>query len=258
MRNLKSIVSSLLVLVMCLSVVAFQPMEAKAWGETFIIDPGHGGTDPGACAYGRQEAADVLFLSMRVGQIISSVNSVTYTRTTDVFVSLQGRCDIANGNGNAYFCSIHRNAGGGTGVETYYATNGSFASAVMAQSVNDRLAACAPWGNNRGVKTANYTVIKNTSMPAILVEVGFIDTPADNDVFVNYFEQIAQAIANGLLAMVGQSAGSSPAPAPTPVDNKLNGHSPIDLGENFVAFIRNTVTGRYITEFFGNVILADA
>jgi hypothetical protein len=238
--NSKGIISALLVFVMCISMISFNPIEAEAYGETFIIDPGHGGSDPGACAYGRAEAADVLRLSFRVGELISPVASVTYTRTTDVFISLQGRCDIANGNGNQYFCSIHRNAGGGTGVETYHMTGSGATSVNMAYEVNNRLASAAPW-RNRGVKNAYFTVITNTNMPAILAEVGFIDTEFDNQMFDEHFEDIAYAIAGGLLAMIGQTPGE-------PINKQLEGRDPVDIGGNFYAHVRQSATGLYLTD----------
>ncbi len=249
MKNIKSLISAVLVMIMCLSVVAIDAPTVKAAGETFILDAGHGGSDPGACAHGRAEAADVLAMTMRVGEIMSAVTSVAYTRTGDYFVSLQGRCDIANGNGNSYFCSIHRNSGGGTGVETYYMTGGDATSARMAAEVNDRLAAIGGW-RNRGVKTAYFTVITNTWMPAILAEVGFIDSTFDNDIFVAYNEDLCYAIANGLLAMIGANAGSG-------YNKKLEGYDPVDMGADFYAHIRQTATGLYVTDKDYNVSVSE-
>lgn len=171
----------------------------------FILDPGHGGSDPGACALGRQEAADVLDLSIRVAKLIDGAGSTcSLTRVTDVTQSLATKVSIANSGSFSYFLSIHRNAGGGKGVETYYYTSGSTTSKNLATSVQNAVIATGLW-TNRGVKTANYYVVRYTNMAAALVEMGFIDTANDNTIFANNMDTHARAIANGLLAMVGKS-----------------------------------------------------
>ena len=174
---------------------------------TFILDPGHGGSDPGACSLGREEAADVLDLSIRVAKLIdASGSSCSLTRVTDATQSLATKVSIANSGSFTYFLSIHRNAGGGRGVETYYYSGLSASStgAKLATSVQNSVIGTGLW-TNRGVKTASFYVIKNTSMAAALVEMGFIDTASDNTIFVNNINTHAKAIANGLLAMVGKS-----------------------------------------------------
>lgn len=177
----------------------------------FILDPGHGGTDPGACALGREEAADVLDLSIRVAKYIDGSGSTcSLTRVTDVTQSLATKVSIANSGSFTYFLSIHRNAGGGKGVETFYYSGLSSTStgAKLATSVQNAVIGTGLW-TNRGVKTASYYVIKNTSMAAALVEMGFIDTATDNTIFANNLDTHAKAIANGLLAMVGKSVTGS-------------------------------------------------
>jgi N-acetylmuramoyl-L-alanine amidase len=85
---------------------------------TVVIDAGHGGTDPGAVYQGRQEKVDTLRLAFSVGELVSKVDSMKYTRTTDANTPLTTRRDRAHADGSGrYFVSIHRNAGGGTGVE---------------------------------------------------------------------------------------------------------------------------------------------
>lgn len=177
---------------------------------TFILDPGHGGSDPGACSLGREEAADVLDLSIRVAKLIDASGSTcSLTRVTDATQSLATKVSIANSGSFTYFLSIHRNAGGGRGVETYYYSGLSASStgAKLATSVQNSVIGTGLW-TNRGVKTASFYVIKNTSMAAALVEMGFIDTASDNTIFANNLDTHARAIANGLLAMVGKSVSS--------------------------------------------------
>lgn len=178
---------------------------------TFILDPGHGGSDPGAILDSRHEADDVLRLSKRVAElIIGAGETVAFTRTTDVDVSLANRCSIANSGSFTYFLSIHRNAGGGKGIETYYYSGSSSTStgAKLATSVQNSMWNSGIWTSNRGVKTANFYVVKNTSMAAALAEVGFIDSTTDNSIFDANFETLAKSIANGLLAMVGKSVNT--------------------------------------------------
>lgn len=173
----------------------------------FIIDPGHGGTDPGACSGTRHEADDVLNLSIAVAKLIDQSGSTcSLTRVTDVTQSLSTKVSIANSGSFTYFLSIHRNAGGGKGIETYYYSglSSTSTSAKLATSVQNAMVAVGCW-TNRGVKTASYYVTRYTNMASALTEVGFIDTATDNTIFDNYFDANAKAIANGLLAMVGKS-----------------------------------------------------
>jgi len=178
---------------------------------TFILDPGHGGNDPGALLGNRHEADDVLRLSKRVAElVIAAGEGCAFTRVTDITLSLAERCSIANSGSFTYFLSIHRNAGGGKGIETYYYSGSSATStgAKLATSVQNSMVNSGIWTANRGVKTAEFYVIKNTNMPAALAEVGFIDSTVDNDIFDKHFETLAVSIANGLLAMVGKSVNT--------------------------------------------------
>ncbi len=222
---MKKYISWVLALCMVLSLVAFVPSwdikaDAAAYNinggtqtsATFIIDPGHmgaSGGDPGACALGRQEADDVLAMSLKVGRIIiNSGASVSFTRVTSMAQSLSAKCAQANNGSFSYFVSVHRNAGGGTGMETYYYT-GSTASYNLAEAINSRVVNATGW-RNRGLKSGNHlAVVNGTNMPACLLELGFIDTAADNTIFVNYNDAIANAIADGMLSMVGMSATPS-------------------------------------------------
>ncbi len=218
---MKKCISFALVLCMVLTALVFVPAaEIKAGAAayninggtqttaTFIIDPGHkgsGGGDPGACALGRQEADDVLAISLKIGRlIINSGESVSFTRVTDLNQSLSAKCSQQKNGNFKYFVSVHRNAGGGTGVETFYNTNKS-GSYELAEAINTRIANAVGW-RNRGVKNGNHlAVINGTTVPQCLIELGFIDTAADNTVFVNQNDAIAKAVANGMLSRVNKS-----------------------------------------------------
>ena len=86
-----------------------------------MIDPGHGGGDPGAVGNGLREKDLTLDISKRIRRILENEFDATVymTRETDVFVELGERADIANKAGVDFFLSVHINAGGGTGFETY-------------------------------------------------------------------------------------------------------------------------------------------
>ncbi|MBE6678423.1 MAG: hypothetical protein E7597_06490 [Ruminococcaceae bacterium] len=223
---MKRIISIVLSLCFVLSVVAVMPaddlfLKANAAlsvsggtlnSATFIIDPGHGGSDPGACNGSRQEAADVLRLSLRVAQLINANgSSCALTRVTDVTQSLATKYGIANAGSFTYFVSIHRNSGGGVGIESYYYSGLSSTStgAKLCTTIHNSMVNSGVWTKNRGVKTGNFAVIRETNMAATLLEVGFIDSATDNSIFDAHFETIAVSIANGMLAMIGKSVSNT-------------------------------------------------
>lgn len=124
-----------------------------------------------------------------------------YTRTTDVYTSPYERAMKANNAGVDFFISIHRNSfptdNEVFGVESLvYDLSGI--KYQMAQDINDQLEAIG--FVNLGVKARpNLVVLRRTRMPAVLVEVGFIDSNVDNRLFDDNFDDIAQAIASGIL-----------------------------------------------------------
>lgn len=171
-----------------------------------VIDAGHGGRDPGAVYQGRQEKDDVLDLALAVGEILENSGvDVVYTRTEDIYDSPVQKANIANEAGADYLVSIHRNAmptpGSATGIETLvYADTGT--RAKMARDINAELEQLG--FVNRGViERPNLAILKRSRMPAVLVEAGFIDNENDNEKFDSQFEQIAQAIADGILKTAG-------------------------------------------------------
>lgn len=177
----------------------------------WLLDAGHGGTDPGACYKGRRECDDTLRLTKRIGEILkANGETVEYIRTTDTTVSLSQRSQKENAGSYDYFVSLHRNAFSpeqAKGVETYI-YNGSYASKERNRSFATKVNTALINGSgyyNRGVKEANYHVLRETKCPAILIEVGFIDNTGDNSIFDNKFESIAQSIAKGCLEQVGKS-----------------------------------------------------
>lgn len=186
-------------------VAAFHMRAAE---RTFMLDAGHGGSDSGAVYNGRLEKNDNLRITLAVGERLArSGERVLYTRTDDSTVDLTYRSTMANSAGATYFVSFHRNSAPtvGRGVEVYYYTGLSAQStaARMAAPVQDALVACG--FHNRGVKQANFSVLRRTSMPAILVELAFINNEAENAKFDSEFDRIADAIASALLSFVGKT-----------------------------------------------------
>ena len=162
---------------------------------SIMLAAGHGGTkDPGAVYKGRQDKDDNLRLVLAIGEILSDRGlDVRYTRTTDVYETPYEKAMKANNAGVDLFISIHRNSFPADneveGVESLiYDLSGL--KYKMAQDINEQL---------EGVGFVDLVVLKRTKMPAILVEAGFLNSDTDNRLFDDNFEDIAQAIADGIL-----------------------------------------------------------
>lgn len=173
-----------------------------------VIDAGHGGNNPGAVYQGRQEKGDVLALALAVGKILEENGvDVYYTRTTDVYESPEQKVQEGNAVQGDYFVSIHRNSSPYpnqySGVETLV-YNHYGEAARLARNINARLELVGY--EDQGVnERADLVVLNRTQMPAVLVEVGFINTDADNQLLDERFGETARAIAEGILATVWSS-----------------------------------------------------
>lgn len=177
---------------------------------SITVDAGHGGTDPGAVYNGRQEKDDNLRLALAVGEILQDNGiDVLYTRTTDTFIPLAERANIANNAGSDFFVSMHRNSfptdNEVSGVETLVYDKSGI-KYQMAQNV-DRELANIGFKNLGEVARPNLAVLRRTEMPAILVEAGFINSDIDNELFDDNFNAIAQAIATGIMETIGVETG---------------------------------------------------
>lgn len=175
---------------------------------SIMLDAGHGGRDPGAVYQGRQEKDDTLRLTLAIGEILQNNGiDVEYTRTTDVYETPFQKATEANQAGVDFFVSIHRNSfptdNEVMGVEALvYDLSGI--KYEMAQNINEQLETVG--FVNLGVKARpNLVVLKRTQMPAVLVEVGFINSNTDNQLFDDNFYDIAQAIADGILDTLNTS-----------------------------------------------------
>lgn len=172
-----------------------------------VLDAGHGGANPGATYNGRRESDDALALVLAVGEILENNGvEVVYTRTADVYESPYQKAMEGNESGADYFVSIHRNSSPYpnqySGVESLvYSRYG--AAAALAANINEQLEQVGFL--NLGVnERPNLVVLNRTQMPAVLVEVGFINTDADNQLLDERFEETAQAIADGILQTIYQ------------------------------------------------------
>jgi N-acetylmuramoyl-L-alanine amidase len=208
-----------------------------------VIDPGHGGPDSGAVGNDLREKDVTLAIAQRAANFLRERGTdVRLTRNDDkVFSSdkptdLHARADFANDLKADYFVSIHINAGKGTGFESYVAPSAANQEAGRRQDIVHREVAGAFLGAglpDRGKKTANFAVLHYTSMPAILLECGFIDRAEDASRLksLEFLDNVAQAIARGIAQAVGllQKAPSpivTSAPAQTPTSAPIPNPDP--------------------------------
>lgn len=171
------------------------------------FDYGHGGEDSGACYKGRKESNDVLSLGKAVAEKVRRHGvTVDETRTNDITVSLRERSNFENRNNYNYFISFHRNAykqQKANGAETYTYLSASTKAKALAEKIQAGLVSVV--FVNREVKTANYHVLRETRCPAVLIEMGFIDSTNDNSLFDGKRNEIIIEIAKAILSQLGIS-----------------------------------------------------
>lgn len=163
-----------------------------------VLDAGHGGRDSGAVGNGLKEKNLTLAIVKHIGRLLSEYEGVKvhYTRTDDRFLELSERAAIANKLNADYFISIHINAGGGTGFESYiYNGNVSQAAIAYQNDIHGEIMKAIGGVRDRGKKRANYAVLRETKMPAILTENLFIDNA--NDAAKLKSEQFLLQVAHG-------------------------------------------------------------
>lgn len=148
------------------------------------LDPGHGGRDPGAVGNGLQEKEVVLDLAKRIEQMLLGYSraEVKLSRSSDITKSLTARTNEANKWGADFFLSLHCNAfnGNARGYEDFV-FNKLHRNAVTLkhQKTLHNMVANQIGLPNRGMKKANFHVLRESNMPAVLTENGFIDNPDD-------------------------------------------------------------------------------
>ncbi|MEE9394968.1 MAG: N-acetylmuramoyl-L-alanine amidase [Planctomycetota bacterium] len=178
-------------------------------GMTFVIDPGHGGRDPGAIApNGLREKEVALDVSLQVDRFLQASGArVIMTRDSDHFVELRERAAISNRNQPIAFVSIHANShtrSGALGIEVFKAMRQESytkrESSALARALYRRLETVSPHGD-RGVKPSpGYQVLRYNKHPAALVELGFLSNWRESAMLddADYRRRLARAIADGI------------------------------------------------------------
>ncbi len=188
--------------------------QAPRQSITVVIDPGHGGYDRGGIS-GQRVAESVMNLDVaqRLKAILqASGYRVVMTRDSDVFIPLGTRVAIGNSYRDAIFVCIHFNATprrSASGIETYFYSSQSLG---LASAIHYYVAGGAP-SANRGVRRRGFYVLRNTRIPSVLVECGFLTNPNEAQYAQNssYREKLALEIAHGIQnrESVARFAGAS-------------------------------------------------
>ncbi len=167
-----------------------------------VIDAGHGGFDRGGIPGQRvPEKTVALDVAQRLEKRLRQAGyRVVMTRDSDVFVPLGERVRIANSYGDAVFVCIHFNSAtraGANGIETYYYSNNS---AALAANIH-RQVVSGTTSENRGIRRRGYFVLRRTSIPAVLVECGFLTNPTEAQLALEsgYRQRLADRIADGVM-----------------------------------------------------------
>lgn len=188
--------------------------------KVIIIDPGHGGNDPGAVNKDNFEKVYNLTIAKKIQSYLQNnyeVN-VMMTRNSDETVSLEQRTNLANSKNADLYVSIHQNSGGGEGFESYiYQSAGAEtkriqnAIHVLAATVMNKYGA-----RDRGQKRANFHVLRETKMPAVLLEVLFLDNAQNLNLLKRegFQNEVSAAIATGIAQSLSLSKKQ---PKPTPI-----------------------------------------
>jgi len=184
----------------------FQLPNVKQNKFLVVIDPGHGGLDPGAVGIGGIRETDiVLEVSKIVTELLSDkgVKGIL-TRKNEVDLDLSPRVTFANNKDADIFVSIHANASRGkrrdiNGLETFYYRG--WKGRLLAKNIQKQILRVSPGSPDRGVKQGRFYVLKNTRMPAVLVEIGFLTGRLDARRLekITHRKRLAYAIAKGII-----------------------------------------------------------
>ena len=196
--------------------------RSQLGGRTVVVDPGHGGRDPGAIGYSGTYEKDVtLAIGLKVAELLEQAGAtVVMTRHEDVFVELANRSALANAVGADAFVSIHADAIGfgriAAGTSTFYFPE---RGSTPDTSINQRYARSLQQElvrelglNDRGVHQRAFHVVRNTEMPSALVEVGFIDNPDEEKLLVDpeFQARAAAAVVHGILRFFAEQDETAP------------------------------------------------
>ena len=177
-----------------------------------VLDPGHGGLDPGAIGIGGIRETDVVLeVSKTVEKLLIEKGvKVRLTRYNEVDLDLPPRVSLANRTEADAFVSIHANASRGkrrdiNGLETFYYSG--WRGKLLAKRIQKQILKVSPGSPDRGVRHGRFYVIKNTRMPAVLVEIGFLTGRIDARMLEKsiHRKRIAYAIAKGILEYLSKA-----------------------------------------------------
>lgn len=173
-----------------------------------VIDAGHGGSDPGAISVTKKKEKDFnLAVVLKVEELLKQETEIDFvlTRSGDTYPTLQDRVKMANDLNADLFISVHANSGSSTatGVETYYTRSDSKALA----NVMHKYLVESSGLKDRGVRTKSLHVTRETKMPAVLLECGYLSNKNDNAVL--YTEAFQNRVAEGIVKGIKEYLGLS-------------------------------------------------
>ena len=179
-----------------------------------VLDPGHGGYDPGASSNGLKEKELNLVLALKVAERLDGIK-VLLTRERDIYVSLADRVALSRRSEPDLFLSLHANAGGGRGFESFINSSlGAKDPAVMMQKLvhGQVMEALVRWEIvDRGLKKAAFYVLRHNPYPAVLIESLFIDNEREAGIWrePTFIETLAIGVAQGVQVALGLGSQKS-------------------------------------------------
>lgn len=176
-------------------------------GLVVCVDAGHGGKDDGSDYKKRLEKDDNLNLALALQSYLESQGAtVVMTRTDDTFLKLSERCEIANNANADYLVALHRNKGDGCGIENWIYSGENEQTQALAENINAGLVAVGVQ-KDRGVKkgtqksaATNYYINNHSHMPSCILELGFINSEVDNQLYDEHLNDYAKAIGDAIIA----------------------------------------------------------
>lgn len=222
---------------------ALSPSSPHRSLQSIVIDAGHGGKDPGSVFEDIYESNINLEIAKEVAALLKSRSyQVIMTREGDVNVSLKERVDVANKSNADLFISIHQNSLKNDtvihGMETWYNDRMNKASGKFAEYIQQEVASVTQ-AKNRGLRAnQSLIVLKGVSMPACLIETGFITNPQERKLLLSaaYRKQVAQGIVSAIDKYFGnkqETISSSPSDT-LPVDANME---PVPLSGKYLDMV---------------------
>ncbi|NLI70058.1 MAG: N-acetylmuramoyl-L-alanine amidase [Firmicutes bacterium] len=174
-----------------------------------VLDPGHGGKDPGAVGYLEEKVINLqLGILLRTRLVEDYICEVRLTRENDLSLSLAERAGMANRWGADFFLALHSNAGGGSGYEDFIYSGRVPQETIVARDRIHPFVAGVWTGAgrpDRGKKRANFYLLRETKMAAMLVENGFVDNAEDARLLKDaaFQKALAAGMARGIATALG-------------------------------------------------------